>query len=74
MSEAKHYTIFLEVAELDGRPCVCELTLTPIGSLGMTPASSWMHLLNSLSENLTMRQLEEAGFSRYARLNVRRFS
>ena len=49
MSQAKHYTISLEVRQPDGSLCGCQLTATPIGSSSTTLGSFWTQLLNSLA-------------------------
>lgn len=50
MSPVKPYTIVLEARQQDGSQCVCELTLTPIGSLNTLMEPLWIRLCNSLEE------------------------
>ena len=50
MSQAKHYTISLEVRQPDGSLCGCQLTASPIGSSSTVPDSFWTQLLNNLAD------------------------
>ena len=59
MSHAKAYTTLLELGQVAGVPMLCELTLTPIGSLGIIPGSFWTRLLRNLVSRPTTALAEE---------------
>jgi len=71
MSQAKHYTITLEVVEPDGNRCFCDLTMeNHIGFSSTTPDSFWTHLLNNLADSsLIIVKPEDMDSSRWAHLN-----
>ena len=68
MSQAKHYTISLEVRQPDGSLCGCQLTASPIGSSSTTPGSFWTQLLNNLADTSRLiLKPEEMDSSRWVR-------
>ena len=64
MLRQKQYIICLEVNGPDGRPVLCELGLTPIGSSDINQDSFWMQQLRSFAGNPTTEQLAEWASSR----------
>lgn len=59
MLHAKAYTTYLELGQADGAPMLCELTLTPIGSLNMIPGSFWTRLLRNIVNRPTTNSVAE---------------